>query len=912
MRHGAVGVLFFAAAVACFSEDVEPQVVIQRETLPQPPADKQIAWLVHRGGWGDSPAYGTRIDSNHLDELVNDFSTGLDAEYNVLKELTNASFIQDFGNVREFASAATANGMDYAIMNTVSPLALSGYGVETAEDCAAFFIKQLSVLKEFPNHTRMDGKVVVFVFNVSAFNWDQWKTVLQETRKAYPSEEFLFIGHRSVVHVLGQRDPQVYMTGLLDAFDGIMFWSALTDKKLQNLELARNAMQILGREKLIFWTTSSGYWRPEKGMFVAPQNTKVWRDQLELCFSNNFDGMMIESWNDLEEHTQVAPTRDAGGVMFELLKYYSAISNQKEYCTEGPGLLLTHPREILFGETLRVEIISLPVKEVRKTFRLELDDEQGNLVYQSPEQPVPPESADVFTFSVPTRDLPDCGNLDYRIVTDGRAIRAGSRTDIKKSGVENPWVRGVVLSELIPADHVDFSFQPLETGHQASVNIQHDVPLSRVDIYRGDNPVWSLDAERLNRQQEWQRAPVGLQLDFRMPCVSEETKNRCGVLTVSDGQLIRGYDKIGRSLVTALDRAEWDDPPSLGRQFNVKLLADADDSTAFHIDLPVLNQTIEFTLADLRKNKRLEVKTAPHGRVWIQEIAHPVVWQYEAGELGTNVNESVVVSSVGEKFKNEYYLRVVDQDGKIFRSDPVTLYSETRTGLTDQWFWDEKAAARFAAPVDAKERQELVWSFDMPDIRVYDDEQNNGVHALLGGGMYRVGHFEPHAIPGSVERGGGHALSFDGNDYVQMDAGSFPQGAFELSLDVFPEAEAAEPQMLFFTRLNLSLFIRADGRVAAQMKGLTGMDPDKIAAELVSRNALPNHQWDNVKVRYDYNELSLTVNNETVSVPLSGGPDRDMSAESYLGAEVEGTQATTARRFFIGKLDNLKIQCGAE
>jgi len=46
---------------------------VTRQHLCRPPEDKQIAWLVHRGGWGDSPAYGTRIDSFHHDEMADDF-----------------------------------------------------------------------------------------------------------------------------------------------------------------------------------------------------------------------------------------------------------------------------------------------------------------------------------------------------------------------------------------------------------------------------------------------------------------------------------------------------------------------------------------------------------------------------------------------------------------------------------------------------------------------------------------------------------------------------------------------------------------------------------------------------------------------------------------------------------------------
>jgi hypothetical protein len=880
---------------------------IQREALPQPPADKNISWLVHRGGWGDSPAYGTRIDTYHYDQFQQDYSSGIDSEYRALKGLCNATFIQDFGDPRKLAAAAAANGMNYAVMNTLSPLAMSAKGIKTPDDCVAYLVKQTSVCKDVPGYCNIDGKLLVFVFDVSGFTPDEWKPILQKTRDAFPDRELLFIGERSVFAMLSRSDPQAYMTGVLDAFDGIMFWSSYTEKKLENLKMARQAMRTLGKQKLVFWVASSGYWRPEKGMFVDARGTKVWRDQLELCFKNNFDGLMIESWNDLEENTQVTPGREAGGVVFELLKYYSAVSNHREYVAKDPGLLLTHPREILAGGTLDIEVLSLPVKSPRKTFRLELDDEQGMMVYLSPEQSVPPDSAEAFNFAVPTRSLSGTGRLEYRIVADGKIFQTGSWTTLRASRMESPWFQGVVLGDIIQPNNISFDLKSVGGLRTADIHIKHDTPLSRVDIYRNGQPVWSLDAARLDRSREWSHGPVALELDFQMPFVSEETKNRRGILTVNGGTLVRGFDKMGRSLVTAPDSAQWDAPPTLGHQFNVKLLVDANDETRFSVELPAYGQTFDFTLGELRQQKRIEKQQSAHGRVWIQEFIHPLLWQVEAGALGTNVDETVALNPVGENFENEYVLWVMDANGQSFRSQPVTVFSKVRKGSDDQWLWDESARERFSAPVPRTAQTEAVWSFDGSPSRVYDDEQGSGVTARLGGGMYRCGHFEPDAVPSVVDRDGARALHFDGGDYVQFDAGAFPQGAFELGLDVCPETLSTNRQTLFFSRLNLVLFLTSDGRVGAQFKGLAEMPQPQ---ELLSADKLPLNQWSHVNVRYDYQTLTLDVNGTVVSVPLAKGPDRDISAESYLGAEVEGAETTSARRFFTGGLDNLKIRCG--
>jgi hypothetical protein len=888
---------------------VAQEAVIHREALPQPPADKQISWLVHRGGWGDSPAYGTRLDTDHYDGFLQDYSSGLKAEFDALSALDNAAFIQDFGNVRTLASAAQGSKMGYAVVNTLSPLALKQFRINSPDECVNYLVKQLSTRAEFPGYYSIGGKPIVFVFDVGGFTPDEWKTILRKTRAAYPGEELRFIAQRSVFVVLNTPDPQSYMNNLLDAFDGIMFWGGPQDAKEKNLALARQAIKTLGQDKLVFWVLTNGYWRPEKGMFMDPRGTGVWLDQLKLCFRNEFDGLIIESWNDFEENTDVAPSRENGGVFFELLKYYSAVSNRRAYAGEAPGLMLVHPREILAGETLAVEVLALPVKLPRNSFRLELDDEQGVTGYRSPEQSVPPSAAEKFTFSIPTRIFAGSRRLAYRIVTGDKTFNTGSWTLIRKSKLESPWIQGTVLSRLIPSEGVSFDLTADGGARTAEIGMHHDVPLSRVDIYRDNQPVWSLDAARLDRSRNWRHGPVALELDFQMPQnYAGENSDRSAVLSVTNGALVRGFDKLGKSLVTAPDRAVWSDPPSLGRQFNVKLLVDADDDTCFTAELTALNQTITFTLGELRQQKLLEKMTSAHGRVWIREINHPVVWQVEPGALGTNVNETVVLRPAGEPFDNGYFLWARDVNGKTFRSQPVTVFSKVRKGSDNQWLWDESAGDRFAASVSRSEQRQMIWSFDGSVSRIYMDEAYSGALLRLGGGMYRAGHFEPDAMPSPVDRDRGHALHFDGHDYAQLDAGTFSQGAFELSLDVCPEISGGKQQTLFFCRSNLTLFQTSDGRVGLRYKGLKDMDQP---LELFSADNLPLKQWSRINVHYDYQTLVLQVNGAETLVPLAKGPIRAVSAESYLGAEVGGTESTRAGNFFTGGLDNLKIRCGA-
>lgn len=905
IQNGILFHLIIAVFVFCTNSH---SVEIQHEELPKPPADKNVSWLVHRCGWGDNPTDGSRMSPDYYDCYIHDYSAGIAAEYDKLREMDkNAVFIQSFGDVRTLASGAASSGMGYAFSESLSPIVLPDLNIKTPEDCAAYISRHLALDKEFPGYFRINGNPVVCVFDTSAFTPEEWSKILQIIRNAYPEKNLRFIAQRSVYDVTRMKDPSGYMKHLLSAFDGIMFWGGPLDVKQENLKLAREAETALGQKKMIFWALTNGYWRPEKGIFRNPCNTGDWRDELKFCFESELDALIVESWNDLEENTEVLPTRETGGIFFELLRYYAEISNHRTYVAEYPGLIVTHSREILLGEDAKIEIITLPVKS-RSVFSLQVEDEAGRLIYRSPDQKASCNCAEVFTFSLPTSSLQKSQVLFYTITVDGKCFNSETWTQICRSKLNTPWIQGVVLSRVIQMPEPGLVLYPAE--NRADVRLQHDIPWVNVDLYCNNQVIWSLDADRLNRQFDWNHGPVSLEFDFQRPrTYVDENNDRSAVMTVANGSFVRAYDKFGNSLVAAPDRITWSAPPVFSRKFHVKLLADANEDTLFTVDFPKLKQTIRFTLKDLGSRNFLEKMYSPHGRVWIRRTDHPVVWKTNPAGLGTNVQETVALGSADSRVKKEYFLWAVDQAGHTYRSRPTTVYSYCEKKKTKQWFWDENIGKRFAASVAGNEQMSLVWSFNDPSSRIYEDEHGFGIWLRLGGGMWRAGHFEPDAMPKVIKEQDGSALQFDGNDYVQMDSGAFPQGAFEMSLRIRPERTGAERQILFFCESNLTLFLSPDGRIGIELRELQGLSSDQ---KLNHPDVLPLHKWSNITLSYDYQELTLGVNGKKVSVPLAKGPVHRPAKEGYFGANVYGAHDTYASQFFTGDMDDVVIQCGVK
>lgn len=911
-------VLVASAACAPASSPDEParipvdNVPVVREELPSPPVDQRVSWLVHRGGWGDGLAHGmrldlgSRLDVHDYDELIPDFSDGVAVEVELLQRLGDVPFIQSFGNFDILGPAVEAAGASYAVVNEVSPLALSQYRAQSWEKTADFLVRRMAVREQYDGYYRIDGRPVCFLFNISAYTPDEWAKILERTQAAIPGEDVVFIAQRSVYQVLAMEDSQAYMDRLMEVFDGIMFWGGDKDAKLRNVGLARRAIAKTEDERYVFWVLTNGYWRREKGIFMNPERTNTWRDQFAIAFENAFDGIIVESWNDFEENTTVAPTRENGGLFFDILDYYVDVTNGEAPEVAFPGLFLSHPREVLLGETLAVEILGLPVDGNREAVRLRVLGDSGETVYRSPDQPLPSSEGGVITFALPTRELADLRYLDFSVEVDGRTYSAATRATLRRSQPGTPWLRGVVLSKVFNPETFEFQVEAREDGaHEAAFRIEHDTPLSRVDLYRNDKPVWSLDAARKDADIDWEHGRAVLELDFQMPRGFADPKgHRSGSLSADHGRFVRGFGHLGEPVVED-GIARWHAPLALGRQFNLKLLADADEDTVFTLELDGIEKPFTFTLGDLRKGGPLERMTSPHGRLWIMEIDHPVFLGYEPGGLGRTADATIPLDPASRSPKDEYYLWAMDEAGNYFRSAPVRVTGpDKEDAARPYWFWDEVGQERFQAEVPAGEEIVYVWDFEGSDARVHVDQHGHGAVTRLGGACYRMGHFDPGARPSLA----GGVLAFHGDDYLLIDSETFPQGAFSLDLRFRPEGFGAERQMLVDCASNLALYLDAERRVVAEIRREGNPRPE---ARLVSPEPVRLEAWNELSLRYDYETVSLTVNGERVETPYARGPVRRPASEIHLGARVRGYQQTNATQFFKGSIDEFILRAGA-
>lgn len=97
----------------------------------------------------------------------------------------------------------------------------------------------------------------------------------------------------------------------------------------------------------IVWTVSpAGYYRQSLGTFIPPDFKRIHYGYLE-AIQSNVDKMLLVTWNDFEEDTDIAPSANKGRALLWLTRFYNEwFKTRKQPLPSGPILISATPRTL--------------------------------------------------------------------------------------------------------------------------------------------------------------------------------------------------------------------------------------------------------------------------------------------------------------------------------------------------------------------------------------------------------------------------------------------------------------------------------------------------------------------------------------------------------------------------------------
>ena len=787
-----------------------------------------------------------------------------------------------------FLKAAEASGTDVGIaaLYNLGALGTAGRdanGWEYLHDKAR---EMLDVYGDHPNLYRQDGKVVIYVYRagsglISAEGYGKVRKSLSEA-----GYNVLMLGAFHAHKVARRADPVGYLKPFAEHM-GFFTWASELEPKRQNQKTFLAASAEAGQQAF-HATVSPGKWRPELGHWIPQHGTKAFRRHLRLALSGRPQVINFESWDDLSELEHLEPTMENPGVLLDLAAFMTGTQTGASW---PPRLYLSYPREILVGQVLEIEVLGLPSPHDVE-LSLTLEDASGTVLLRYPAETIRRAQSEALTFHFPTAGCSQ-RNAIFPVLTargngEERRYEGAGYIRLRGSRRHNHYQRHVALHRLAPVDNVTLNVVGGASGaeviggdrRQVELSVKSPATLQRVELIKNNLlPVYGYDARG---QVDADKKRLAVTWRCGAPGIKAESYNYSGSLTVSQGRILRAN----------IVRSAWDEPSELpvsgrttrwentNRENRVELLLEAADDVTATLAFPGYGKEFAFSWNDLTTGPFLEFRLSNRSLVKVESLEGPIGLPAAIGE--TTVRDEFTLSrQPGEPPVTSYYVRILDEQGRLYRSRPVWVRHAAGSSVEFVRIWDADNRRMARVPMWTDDIAASVWPLDEGKGRRGFDRGNSyalphsgmggwRLAAELGGTVLRTGGYAGDGEPSWVKTDAGTALRFDGDDRLYLPPRAIPLGEMTFEMVVRPEAQQ-EQAMLLSADWHYWVWLTSKGHVG--VRRFTGKGGE--SRELMSDRILETGQWAHLAVVNTLRELRLYLNGEPIAATALPLPPRD-------------------------------------
>ncbi len=802
-----------------------------------------------------------------------------------------------------------------------------------------------------PNTPRINGKVLITSYGAESLKPAEWKDILNHIR-AQVGDTFLFLPALTNVtklrpaYLAGQpitraaiEVEKAFLREYLDVCDGIyfnyppalrnkdrsfdgefyrdifipMFKSVLSEPKYQNKYLGLSAYR--------------SHMSPERGNTLHEDGTRSLRRSFEAAMDAQPDVILLPEWDEVNENTSFRPTLHGGTTSMRILRYYmSKIKSKAPTPVPGddvtvPNLIFSARKAAVIGENLVFELLNVPDSATpgRYTVELTLADENGKVVKKFEPVSFASNQLQEQRLTLATETIPDVRALVPSLVVRGY----NGRDQVLDAGLQHVQLRATwnwdhlyikqPLRDVLKPVDVEFAWKGLARTGQPSMltaSVKSPDNLALVEVLGDDDEVYAFDPT-----DEFWRADSTREL-FLVEYRSVNDQEIKGSLTLKNATahwLTNGTPLHQEKAETEIEgnRVQLNSPVSAHLRWIYLAVPKADLDKA-ELDFNFDKAKFSVTLRDVLAKKII----ARGGENGLHLSVRPYHRQIDMPRPLNKKETTFSIPVWPEISSEQFHLRLTTTDGKQFRSKPLVVPVMGRVGVKPLRVYSDVQKRGVDVPVSMDRIPDLTYDFTPEHGAVLLTNAGQPFWATLGGysntttGRGTVNGLLRGQIPADVERtapewetvDGQIALKFDGKStYLELPREALPwRGAFTMSFDIKPAT--AKDQVLVVNRVvgslkGLELEIK-DGKLLA-----TFPDADWKGNRFATELAVPANQWSAVKVRYDFENMVLSVNGKSQAFPLT-------LPASSLGFTLfgEGWKGN----WFEGHLRNLRIVHNAE
>ena len=908
--------------------------------------------------WKDRPLY---VDPAHRYEGNNfDYVTDPSMMKNIeIAKSYNIAGLSPLGGVNNMAKLMDlAEKHDVQGFQVMPAVYLPGIAYSSAANFKTFHAileRSMKSNKVF----RINGKVVINSYESASavITPERLKTMLDDARKA-KGDGFLFIadmkipGQRYYRHFdssKGKPAPEETkkfvdtMQAYLDVADGLYLYTI--GKKSSYVEGGEYGthwdqpffdhvkpliLELFARPqnkgKVMGAVCQLGYVNHFSGM-INPQEygSETFRKNFEALLSLNPDFIVTFEWNEWNENTCFVPSVYKGSGYRRMLRYYQSLFDGKKLeplpgdDLSIPNMLLSYRYACKLGDVMRFEMLNIPDGGPSGKYKAQivLKDIKGKVVHafdevtidggvmQAVTQTLPSEKFTVEQVLIPELTVTDAqGNK--RLYADNLYIRL--------TPTENrifQYVR-MALREAATVKVTDFTATPEADGsYRVRGRVEADAPIASVELLDNRDEMRALGEDKPEFDQNEMvviqmttqavpgprlTGPVEMRNVSR--CIARSAKQdgnnenfRFDITEFGIDYHGQGIGKGNRRVFFAIPRKEADKAVLRG-SLNIG-----------EFSIPV---------ADIMK----------YGTV-AREFEPCIFFRFDRFEaqpdIPVRLNKKAVEfdCKVFSEFEFPvFHLRVIMDDGKLFRSAPIQAKFASGK-LVDLPVWSETDRKLTSVKVAADRIPDANYIFEPGPGAILRNSYAPRFDGEIGGG-YRYS--QPFAgnrvlIKGAKTAAAQWRKDTDGRDILHFDGimqnvtfepEVFPRGAFTLECEFRPE-----------TKEDMAIFRHTAGHpgsLGVFIKGgklyLNFMKPTTAFRNMPTWLPVKAGEWNTLKITSNISTLTVTLNGE--SQTFNGIGLGGLFRSSCFGGPIQNYGAVKGAIMFKGDLRKLRICHNAE
>ncbi len=761
-----------------------------------------------------------------------------------------------------------------------------------------------------PACPRINGKLLITSYNAGQLPPEEWARILAAVREQV-GDTFLFLpaltngaslkpfGRGKVRTPEMVEKEQEVLRSYLAVCDGIYFHYPPALRNLDrtfDAEFYRDVFipifkSVLAeppfRNKYLGLSAYRGHLNPDRGNGFLEDYTRTMRASFEVAMDAKPDVIILPEWDEVNENTGWRPMVNGAHASQRILRYFMSRIKGKAPTprpgddTSVPNLILTTRKVLTLGEEVVVELVNVPDSEESHTYTAEvaLVDDAGKVVHTF--EPVTLESGKLteHRLTLPSERFPHTLTLtptlkvrkykgrDFDYSRGFHPIHVRATWNWDDLAVRQP------LRDLLRPEVAELKWGEKNADGSLVLTGTVSAPedLLFVEVLGENDEVYVHDpGDEFLRADPDTEAVV---ISFR----SINDQPLSGQIEVNHGTprwVTKGVTLLTKPMEVTVEKSRIR-LKSLSSQHERCVLVTLPKTQIAEAELVVNTDRAQFAIP-VREifEKQMVAKEFGNG---LQFTMTPYRKQFDM-PLPLNGKSAGFSVRVWPETPNDvYHLRLISRNGRVYRSAPLIPPGAKEGETTRLRIYSDTEQRGVNVPVAASRIPRVEYEFRPERGAVLLSPAGRPFWATLGGFVDTttgVGNGYPlfanypnpvrHASPEWVDG----LLRFRGEgSYLILPRETLPRrGAFTLELEVRPETAGDQPILISGIR------DRAHGLALRIVNGCleaSFMDRDFQGHRFTTSLAIPAGEWSTVKVRYDFENLILSVNGKEEAFPLS-------------------------------------------